>query len=109
MSDFLPFLGESFNESFFADSAEQGSIPWIRGGPDLWSGHAKTEADDSFKQIKEKRDYEIQDMFGDIGGYIGLFLGYALLNIPGFFLTLSKLFKRTNKNDIGNISYDFKQ
>ena len=48
--------------------------------------------DTSFKQIKEKRDYDIQDMFGDIGGYIGLFLGYALLHIPGFFLALSKVF-----------------
>ena len=56
--------------------------------------------DTSFKQIKEKRDYDIQDMFGDIGGYVGLFLGYALVNIPEFFLTLSKVFKRTNKNII---------
>ena len=57
--------------------------------------------DTSFKQIKEKRDYEIQDMFGDMGGYVGLFLGYALVNIPGFFLTLSKVLNRLNKEHRG--------
>ena len=49
--------------------------------------------DASFKKIIERRDYDIQDLFGDIGGYVGLFLGYALVNIPGFFVRLKKSFK----------------
>ena len=54
--------------------------------------------DISFKQITEKRDYETTDLFGDIGGYIGLFLGYALVNVPGFFMALVKCYNGRIKN-----------
>ena len=30
------------------------------------------------------RAYDIGSLVGDVGGYIGLFLGYALLNLPQF-------------------------
>ena len=33
-------------------------------------------------EIQQVRDYSIQDVVGDIGGYLGLFLGFAILQIP---------------------------
>ena len=42
----IPFLVESFNETLFtADFTDQGTLPWLRGCPDLWSRHALTECD----------------------------------------------------------------
>ena len=38
----------------------------------------------SFTEIKQSQAYDTKKLIGDIGGYIGLLLGYALLGIPGF-------------------------
>lgn len=37
-----------------------------------------------FKEIKENRAYDVKKLIGDVGGYIGLLLGYALLGLPEF-------------------------
>ena len=38
--------------------------------------------DGTYMEIQQVRDYSIQDVVGDIGGYLGLFLGFAILQIP---------------------------
>ena len=38
--------------------------------------------DESFMLIKQTRDYDIQSLIGNAGGYLGLFLGCAILQIP---------------------------
>ena len=38
--------------------------------------------DGTYMEIEQVRDYGLQDVVGDIGGYLGLFLGFALLQIP---------------------------
>ena len=38
----------------------------------------------SFTEIKQSQAYDTKKLIGDIGGYIGLLLGYALLGMPGF-------------------------
>ena len=38
----------------------------------------------SYKEIKRVRDFDVQALVGNVGGYIGLFLGYALMMIPQF-------------------------
>jgi hypothetical protein len=38
--------------------------------------------DGTFMEVQQVRDYGILDVVGDIGGYLGLFLGFALLQIP---------------------------
>ena len=40
--------------------------------------------DATYMEIHQVRDYSIQDVVGDIGGYLGLFLGFAILQIPEF-------------------------
>ena len=50
-----PFLGELFDETFFADQqTDYGSVPWIRGMPDQWSSHAKLTAEALFIQINDE-------------------------------------------------------
>ena len=39
-----------------------------------------------FKEILQTRAIDIQALIGNIGGYIGLFLGYSILQIPDFVL-----------------------
>ena len=44
----------------------------------------------SFKNIVLVRAFDIQTLIGNVGGYIGLFLGHTLLQIPGFVYYLWK-------------------
>ena len=46
-----------------------------------------------FKEIKQVRKYSVQSLVGNLGGYIGLFLGYALINIPSMILETWKNMK----------------
>ena len=41
-----------------------------------------------FKEIKQVRAYNVQSLIGNAGGYIGLFLGYTLKEMPFFLKTL---------------------
>ena len=38
----------------------------------------------TFTEIKQRQAYDVKKLIGDVGGYIGLLLGYALLGMPGF-------------------------
>ena len=38
----------------------------------------------TYKEIKQNRAYDTKKLIGDVGGYIGLLLGYALLGMPEF-------------------------
>ena len=42
--------------------------------------------DPTYKEIKQNPAYDTKKLFGDIGGYIGLLLGYALIKLPEFLL-----------------------
>ena len=44
--------------------------------------------DGTYMEIQQVRDYSVQDAVGDIGGYLGLFLGFALVQIPELLLTM---------------------
>ena len=46
-----------------------------------------------FKEIKQIRKYSVQSLVGNAGGYIGLFLGYALWNVPIIILDIWKHIK----------------
>ena len=39
------------------------------------------------------RDFDVQDLYGNISGYIGLFLGYSLFQIPSFLRFLYRFIK----------------
>ena len=41
-----------------------------------------------FRQITHVQEYDIESMVGNIGGYIGLFLGYSFLHFPQFLMGL---------------------
>ena len=43
--------------------------------------------DPTYKEIKQNPSYDTKKLFGDIGGYIGLLLGYALIKLPEFLLS----------------------
>ena len=38
-----------------------------------------------FKEITQVREFTFDDFAGTCGGYIGMFLGYALIQFPQFF------------------------
>ena len=54
--------------------------------------------DPTYKEIKQNPAYDTKKLFGDIGGYIGLLLGYALIKLPEFLLSACA---RTHKSISG--------
>ena len=44
--------------------------------------------DNTYKVVKQVRAYEGKDLFGDIGGINGFWLGYALVQLPNFLSTI---------------------
>ena len=40
-----------------------------------------------YRQIAHVQEYDVENLFGNIGGYIGLFLGYSLINFPRFVIS----------------------
>ena len=53
-------------------------------------------------EIEQVRKYGPKDVIGDIGGYLGLFLGFALLQIPEMVFTVAckidSIYHEKNKN-----------
>ena len=42
---------------------------------------------DGFKEIKQNRAYNLENLIGNVGGYVGLLLGYALLDFLSLLLS----------------------
>ena len=40
----------------------------------------------TYKEISQVKAFDMEMLVGNIGGYLGLFLGYALLQIPDLFI-----------------------
>ena len=47
--------------------------------------------DGEFKEIKQTRAYNLQTLIGNAGGYVGLFVGYSLKEIPYFLEMIFKM------------------
>ena len=65
----------------------------------------------NFKDIKQVREFTLDDLVGTCGGYIGMLLGYALIQFPQFLQfifdkiqkeTLLRKAKRSARNEINN-------
>ena len=59
-----------------------------------WFGISLFFPEPSYKEIKQVQAYDFESFIGNTGGYIGLFLGYALLSLPAFIATLYRTIKR---------------
>ena len=60
--------------------------------------------DNTYMEIQQVRDYGMQSVVGDAGGYIGMFLGFALLQIPEIMVKVFSnlqqyLLERKERND----------
>ena len=47
-----------------------------------------------YREITHVQEYDVESMVGNIGGYIGLFLGYSLLHFPTFMLSVFAFIKK---------------
>ena len=52
-----------------------------------------------FLEMKQVKAYTLNSLFGNIGGYIGMFLGYALLNAPTLLTSMIEIFLK-NLSDV---------
>ena len=66
------------------------------GNVSSWFGISLFFPEPSYKEIKQVQAYDLESFVGNTGGYIGLFLGYAILSLPTFLMALY----RTMKNSI---------
>ena len=47
----------------------------------------------TYREIKQVRAYTVQSLVGNVGGYVGLFVGYSLLQLPDLFRNICNIFK----------------
>ena len=47
----------------------------------------------TYMEIRHEKAYDMQSLVGNAGGYVGLFLGYAILQLPDLLLKLSSLLR----------------
>ena len=59
--------------------------------------------DSGIKEIKQLRSFGIASLVGNVGGYIGLFLGFSIIQLPSFcaflYQNIKGLFNKTNVSD----------
>ena len=72
----LQYDYEEFDEKYPQDNSSS------------WVGISLFFPEPSYKEIKQVQAYDLESFVGNTGGYIGLFLGYALLSLPSFIATL---------------------
>ena len=53
----------------------------------------------SFFEIKQVKACELDSLVGNIGGYIGLLLGYVILSLPSIFLEFLRCAKNAHQTE----------
>ena len=53
----------------------------------------------TYKEIRQMKAYTIMMLFGNVGGFVGLLLGYALIQIPSLIHSTFRCFKGKNQNN----------
>lgn len=67
----------------------------------------KTHGNSIFNEMIQTKAYTLDDLVGTIGGFIGLFLGYALIQLPDLINNILILFKtRREKLHVANYLND---
>ena len=103
------FAGQALNMSEDSNSNKTGDKNWFQ-----IEYQVRVQ---KFKEIVQIRAYTLQSLVGNVGGYIGLLLGYAILNVPSLlweawsyfknypWLSSSKYRKSARPNTIGVLEY----
>ena len=52
----------------------------------------------TYMEIEQTQDYDLQSLIGNAGGYVGLFLGVCLLQLPQLLLDAYNVVKVTQSN-----------
>ena len=69
-------------------------VEWIKAPNDQIFKIMIQFKDSSFMEIRHVRSFDIESLIGNAGGYLGLFTGYALLQLPNLvFLVLRWIYK----------------
>ena len=50
-----------------------------------------------YKETEQMKAYDFIDLMGNIGGYIGMFLGYALLNMADTLIRITNSIKHRDE------------
>ena len=76
--------------------ADKGLTTLKKRGKDWknWFGFVLRILNPRFKIIIQKKEVDLQTLVGYVGGYIGIFTGFALAQIPDILLFILKLVKR---------------
>ena len=56
-----------------------------------------------YKEIEQVRAYDVQSLVGNVGGYMGLFLGYAILHFPKLLSDMMMPMKRWCLTKLGRV------
>ena len=59
-----------------------------------------------YREVREVRAFGLHSLFGNIGGYFGIFIGYALFNLPDLVVKINNRIRRKDKNNTAETTDD---
>lgn len=62
--------------------------------------------DSKYREIRQVRAFGLHALFGNIGGYVGIFIGYALFQLPDLVMKIMNFLRRKEKNDTNDRNGD---
>ena len=66
-------------------------------------------AEKYYEEISQAEDFGVQDFISNLGGFIGIFLGYSMMQIPELLSKFGSTFIFTDKEYIYTVTYGFIQ
>jgi hypothetical protein len=65
--------------------------------------------DDTYREIRRVRAFDLNALIGNIGGYIGIFVGYSILLFPDMILTILRSFGKYHEKKYSVLSVHTKK
>ena len=68
---------------------------WLIGNIDeKWSNISFTYKEKYYEEINYAQDFNLESFISNVGGFIGMFLGYSLMQLPDFLLGFVGIFEK---------------
>ena len=86
----LDYSIKAVNLTWYDEVTENQVQPNVTRNDNHWFEIVFEMQTDSFKEITQKRAYTLQSLIGNLGGYLGIFIGFTLLDLLTLIISLHK-------------------
>ena len=80
---------------YFYDEYVEGFRNTVRSNNETWYEILLNFQGTTYMEIEQSRAYDFNNLIGNGGGYIGVFLGVALIQLPSFLFKMHSFIQKT--------------